>query len=129
MRPALGSTKPAIMRSVVVFPHQLGPSNTRNSPSAISSVKSLTTRWSPRLLVTDCSRTLDIRSDHLAQAHEAIGRHHRPRDDRDLYQRYGRDGGIDLPFEILQDRDGQSGFAGAHQEKRELEIAERDDEA
>ena len=35
--PALGSSSPATMRMVVVLPQPLGPSNTRNSPSAMSS--------------------------------------------------------------------------------------------
>ena len=36
--PPLGSTKPAIMRKVVVLPQPDGPSSTRNSPSGTSSV-------------------------------------------------------------------------------------------
>jgi hypothetical protein len=36
--PPLGSTKPAIMRKVVVLPQPDGPSSTTNSPSATSSV-------------------------------------------------------------------------------------------
>jgi len=32
MRPAVGSSKPAISRSVVVFPHPGGPSSEKNSP-------------------------------------------------------------------------------------------------
>ena len=32
IRPSVGSSKPAIMRSVVVFPQPLGPSIEKNSP-------------------------------------------------------------------------------------------------
>jgi hypothetical protein len=41
--PSLGSMKPAIMRKVVVLPQPDGPSRTRNSPSATSSVTPTTT--------------------------------------------------------------------------------------
>jgi hypothetical protein len=36
MRPPVGSTRPAIIRSVVVLPQPLGPISEKNSPSAIS---------------------------------------------------------------------------------------------
>ena len=45
--PRVGSTKPAIMRSVVVLPQPDGPSSTTNSPSATSSVTSRTA-WTRR---------------------------------------------------------------------------------
>ena len=35
-RPLGGSSKPAIIRSVVVLPQPLGPSRVKNSPSAMS---------------------------------------------------------------------------------------------
>ena len=38
-RPDVGSSKPAIMRSVVVFPQPLGPRKDTNSPRATSSSK------------------------------------------------------------------------------------------
>ncbi len=34
--PSLGYSKPAIIRSSVVFPHPLGPRSEKNSPRAIS---------------------------------------------------------------------------------------------
>ncbi len=42
MAPAVGISKPAIMRSVVVLPQPLGPRKETNSPCATSSVKSST---------------------------------------------------------------------------------------
>ena len=41
-RPSSGTSKPAIMRSVVVFPQPLGPSSEKNSPSPIASDTSFT---------------------------------------------------------------------------------------
>ena len=37
MRPSSGTSKPAIIRSVVVLPQPLGPSSEKNSPSPIAS--------------------------------------------------------------------------------------------
>src|SRR5690349_16060440 len=47
--PALGCWKPAIMRSVVVFPHPEGPSSVISSPGWTSSSRLRTTTMSPRL--------------------------------------------------------------------------------
>src|SRR5438067_870674 len=52
MRPTSGTSKPAIMRSVVVFPHPLGPSSEKNSPSPISSETSSTALTAPKRLLT-----------------------------------------------------------------------------
>src|SRR6476659_9237402 len=52
MRPSSGLSKPAIMRSVVVFPQPLGPSIEKNSPSPISSDTSSTATASPKRLLT-----------------------------------------------------------------------------
>ena len=52
MRPAVGSSNPAIMRSVVVLPQPLGPSIEKNSPPGISNVTSSTATVSPNFLVT-----------------------------------------------------------------------------
>ena len=57
MRPLLGSSKPAIMRSVVVLPQPDGPSMEKNSPSWISKETSLTAMTSSKRFVTD-SRTI-----------------------------------------------------------------------
>ena len=47
-RPESASSKPAIIRSVVVLPHPLGPSIEKNSPAGISRVTSSTARTSPK---------------------------------------------------------------------------------
>ncbi len=57
MRPELGSSKPAIMRSVVVLPQPDGPSIEKNSPSRISNETSSTATTSSKRFVTD-SRTI-----------------------------------------------------------------------
>ncbi len=50
--PVSGTSKPAIIRSVVVLPQPLGPSSEKNSPSPISSVMSSTAAASPKRLLT-----------------------------------------------------------------------------
>ena len=52
IRPSVGSSKPAIMRSVVVFPQPEGPSIVKNSPSRIVNETSSTAQKSPNILVT-----------------------------------------------------------------------------
>src|SRR4051794_10623939 len=47
--PLVGSSKPPIIRSVVVLPQPDGPSNEKNSPAAISSVTPSTARTAPKL--------------------------------------------------------------------------------
>src|SRR5207237_4398591 len=42
MRPEVGNSRPAIIRSVVVFPHPDGPSRQKKSPSRIVKVESRT---------------------------------------------------------------------------------------
>ena len=49
-RPEVGSSSPAIMRSVVVLPQPEGPSMTKNSPSSTVKVESLTATKSPKAL-------------------------------------------------------------------------------
>src|SRR6266446_3061784 len=48
MSPELGGSNPAIIRSVVVLPEPEAPSKVRNSPPAISSVRSSTAAKSPK---------------------------------------------------------------------------------
>src|ERR1700754_2140837 len=50
--PFVTLSSPASIRNIVVFPQPDGPSNTTNSPSAISSERSSTTFVSPKVLVT-----------------------------------------------------------------------------
>src|SRR5712691_7720280 len=52
MRPSSGTSKPAIIRRVVVLPQPLGPSSEKNSPSAMSSVTSCTASTLPNRLLT-----------------------------------------------------------------------------
>src|SRR3990172_11204277 len=56
MVPRVGRSKPAIMRKVVVLPQPEGPSSTKNSPSSIESVRSLTATVRPNCLRTLTSR-------------------------------------------------------------------------
>ena len=56
-RPTEGSSKPAIMRKVVVLPHPDGPSIVKNSPLRIVRSRSRTTGLSPNRFVTE-SRTM-----------------------------------------------------------------------
>ena len=55
--PSVGSSNPAIIRRVVVFPDPDGPSMLKNSPSAISRSMPATAATSPKRLVTPSSRT------------------------------------------------------------------------
>ena len=48
--PEVGSSSPAIMRSVVVLPQPEGPSRQKNSPSRTVKVESFTAAKSPKLL-------------------------------------------------------------------------------
>src|ERR687887_2238638 len=52
IRPSSGTSKPAIMRSVVVFPQPLGPSKEKNSPSRIASETFWTACDLPKRLLT-----------------------------------------------------------------------------
>src|SRR5690606_37608504 len=52
MRPTVGFSSPAISRSVVVLPAPVGPSSTKNSPSATSRSMSSTAVWEPKVLET-----------------------------------------------------------------------------
>ena len=67
--PAVGCSKPAIRRSVVVLPQPDGPSSEKNSPRAICSVMSSTAVKSPKRLVTPPSSTAQ---SPLPAAHVAV---------------------------------------------------------
>src|SRR4051812_20444424 len=56
--PALGVSKPAIIRSSVVLPQPLGPSSANSSPRPIESVTPSTATTSPKRLVTSWISTL-----------------------------------------------------------------------
>ena len=53
--PMVGTSKPAIMRSVVVLPQPDGPSIEKNSPSRMFRSMLFTTTFSPNALVTPLS--------------------------------------------------------------------------
>src|SRR5437667_2302536 len=71
--PAVGISKPAIMRSTVVLPPPLGPSKAISSPSFTEKVTLLTAVVSPNFLVTFFSSMLtgeqvdDLESDSCYQ--------------------------------------------------------------
>ncbi len=62
--PAVMSSRPAIMRSAVLFPQPDGPSSTRNSSSSTSSERSSTATTSPYRFVTLSSTTPLMRAAH-----------------------------------------------------------------
>ena len=55
--PPSGSSKPPIIRSVVVLPQPDGPSSAKNDPEGISSVRSSTATTSSNFFVTCARRT------------------------------------------------------------------------
>src|SRR5262245_58435547 len=55
--PSVASSRPPIMRSVVVLPQPDGPSMATNSPCRNSAVKSMTARAPPGNVFDTCSRT------------------------------------------------------------------------
>ena len=57
MRPSVGSSKPPIIRSVVVLPQPDGPSSAKNEPRGISTEIPSTATVSSNRLTTFSSRT------------------------------------------------------------------------
>src|SRR5215831_19345112 len=102
--PAVGSTKPAIMRSVVVLPQPEGPSSTTSSPCRMSRSTSATACTSPYVLVRplSCSRAI-ASSEHSRELDVTVGEQHPGSDERDLQHRHRRDRRIDAPLQILKD--------------------------
>ena len=68
MRPAVGSSSPAIIRSVVVFPQPDGPSSVINSPSRTSRSRLLTARNDPNRFSIDVRDDLTHRPSAAAAA-------------------------------------------------------------
>ena len=62
IRPSDGSSKPAIIRSVVVFPQPDGPSIVKNSPSRIVNDTSSTAQKAPNIFVTPSMKMPSARS-------------------------------------------------------------------
>src|SRR5262249_28452338 len=50
IEPASGASRPAISRSVVVFPAPVGPRRTKNSPSAMSRLRASSATWPRKAL-------------------------------------------------------------------------------
>src|SRR6185503_3619593 len=69
--PESGSTKPAIIRRVVVLPHPLGPSRVTNSPARTSRETASTATTSSYVLTT--SRRVSAEGDRSAPAATARG--------------------------------------------------------
>src|SRR5512136_654144 len=90
--PAVGATKPAIMRSVVVLPHPDGPSSTTSSPWGMSRSTSATAWESPYVLVrpVSCSRAT-VSSQHPRKLDVAIGDQHARPYQHDLQHRHRGD--------------------------------------
>src|SRR2546428_11061890 len=79
MTPRVGSSKPAIIMSVVVLPEPLGPRNVTNSPRAMSTLMSSTALTRPSYDFTSrCSRRYDTgatRSPLRARHDEGVHDH------------------------------------------------------
>ena len=67
IRPSSGTSKPAIILSVVVFPQPLGPSSEKNSPSPIDSVTSRTAATVPKPLLTLSRAIATVSFDRISQ--------------------------------------------------------------
>ncbi len=55
IRPLVGCSKPAIIRSVVVLPQPDGPSRVKNSPAGMSTLMPATATCSPKAFVSSSS--------------------------------------------------------------------------
>src|SRR5215470_2057653 len=91
--PAVGSSKPAIMRKVVVLPQPDGPTKTTNSPSSITMLRFLTATTGPKTL---CRLLSSMRANSFSvlflSAHhaEAESAHQMLTDDQpDDHERHG----------------------------------------
>src|SRR4051794_27951310 len=65
IRPSSGTSKPAIILSVVVLPQPLGPRSEKNSPSWIESVTSRTASCLPKRLLTPSRAIATLRSSGM----------------------------------------------------------------
>src|SRR5579859_541009 len=68
--PALGVSKPAIMRRIVVLPQPLGPSKVRNSPRSTLRLICSTAALRPKYFVMSSSSRNDIYDSFLFCCHE-----------------------------------------------------------
>src|SRR3954465_1452093 len=85
IRPAVGCSNPAIIRSVVVLPQPDGPRKDTNSPRSAARLKSSTAVTPPanRFWIPVSSRNAMGRSALLAGAGDGHARARSPPDDRD----------------------------------------------
>src|SRR3954469_1669972 len=67
IRPSSGTSKPAIIRKLVVLPQPLGPRSEKNSPSAIESETSFTAATLPKPLVTPSSAIATLGSGGMVR--------------------------------------------------------------
>src|ERR1700693_4958801 len=74
MRPEVGSSRPAIMRSVVVLPHPEGPSRQKKFPSGTVKVESRTAVKPPNAL---CRCSMRISATALPRKLRRHGEEHR----------------------------------------------------
>ena len=119
IRPALGISSPAIMRSVVVLPHPDGPSSVISSPFAIS-------RSRLRIALEVAEPLLDRPEDDVA--HRAPQRGNRAIGGEDERQDQDRDdaGRGRIGVLLQREEDRADGFgARAHQQDRHRQLAER----
>src|SRR3954451_18271629 len=78
MRPPVGNSSPAIIRSVVVLPQPDGPSMTKNSPSATTKLESWTAMNDPKSFFrfsTRISATSLLREFRDDDEHDRAGEH------------------------------------------------------
>src|SRR5580658_2034798 len=103
MLPLVGSSKPAISRSVVVLPQPEGPSSEKNSPASMRNDTSSTARTPPKRLVSPTSSisppaTAVVSVRPLGEAARRAGEREGRR------QRHGRDAALARPREAEQVR-------------------------
>src|SRR5262245_46910099 len=70
--PPSGSSKPAMVRRVVVFPHPEGPSSAISSPSRTSRCRSSTAATPPKRLVRPLTAMTDIETENPLRRHLAV---------------------------------------------------------
>src|SRR5262245_7229701 len=140
--PAVGCSRPATQRNVVVLPHPELPSSVKNAPVGTSKLTPSTAATdSPLLRKTFCrSSTTSARSftfaaitslrSHLLDAHaagelvEQADHHDQHADHEDAHRRHLRDVATLPEVEQLH---RQHVGAGADEQHRRRELAERDD--
>src|SRR6185503_20183461 len=98
--PAVISSRPAIIRRLVVLPHPEGPTRTMNSPSLMARFRLSTAMTSPYFLVTFSNVTVDMFAPHTTGASRVLASSHRKASWTDPVRGAGsgaRDGTTGLP--------------------------------